>query len=269
MKFVRIEPGTFRMGSPRNEINHGVEADETLHEVTLSKPYFLGIHEVTRGQFAAFIQATKHKTEAELRAEREDDPVTVIVPDSTPRERLGLTWRKPGFVQDDNHPVVYVDWRDADAFCRWLSMKEKRSYRLPTEAEWEYACRAGTRGPYYTGEQLPASQANYYGTPEQPTSNDPRTRPVGSYPANPWGLHDMAGNVGEFVADWYGKYPAQAVRDPCIREKLDHGTHVVRGGAWCDPPWFCRSASRSWVAGGGMFGAPSNTTGFRVALDVE
>jgi formylglycine-generating enzyme required for sulfatase activity len=122
MKFVLISAGTFTMGSPTSELRR--EMDELQHEVHLTNDFYLAATEVTRGQFAAFVRETGYKTEAELSGDPAD-------------------WRNSGIDQQDNHPVVFVSWHDAVAYCDWLSKKEGRNYRLPTEAEWEYAARAG------------------------------------------------------------------------------------------------------------------------------
>src|SRR5262249_45134158 len=151
----------------------GRDWDEApAHRVTISKPFFLGVTEVTNAQYEAF--DPEHK---KLRGTH-------------------------GVSKADDDPVVMVSWRQAVAFCDWLAKKEGKPYRLPTEAEWEYACRAGTITAYATGDKLTPEQANFGMTPDGKRRN--QTQPVGSYPANPWGLHDMHGNVAEWCHDWYG-----------------------------------------------------------------
>lgn len=140
MKFIEIKPGEFTMGSPANEA--GRQDDETQHRVKISKAFMLGVHEVTRGQFAAFVKDTDWETSGLVFGPTAQVSVVVRVD----------SWRNPGFEQEDSHPVVDVSWNDAIAFALWLSRKEGKSYRLPTEAEWEYACRAGTTTVYHWGD---------------------------------------------------------------------------------------------------------------------
>src|SRR5581483_3890845 len=158
------------------------------------------------------------------------------------------TWRTPGFPQDDDHPVVCVSWNDAAAFCAWLTRAAGRVYRLPTEAEWEYACRAGTTTPFHFGESLGPAEANidgaqpYGGAPPGPSRGG--TTRVGSYPANGFGLHDMHGNVYEWCGDWYdpGYYAVSDGRDP--RGPASGSERCVRGGAWNTAAVRCRSGCR-------------------------
>ena len=157
MKFAWMPPGTFLMGSPKSE--QGRDDDEAQHRVTLTKGFHLGVHQVTRGQFACFVKAAGYKTEAERDGgaygwtgkEWKLDPK--------------FNWRTPGFDQADDHPVVSISWNDAVAFCDWLTKQDGkgRRYRLPTEAEWEYACRAGTTTPFHFGDTISTDQANYDG----------------------------------------------------------------------------------------------------------
>ena len=151
-------------------------------------------------------------------------------------------------------PVEMVSWEDAKEFCRKLSAKEGRTYRLPTEAEWEYSCRAGTTTPFHFGETISTDQANYngnftYGNGKKGVYRE-KTTPVGSFPANAWGLHDMHGNVYQWCQDWRGDNPQKDVIDP---QGPDAGTvRVMRGGSWLSigetthfgSPGSCRSAQR-------------------------
>ncbi len=161
--------------------------------------------------------------------------------------------KNPSDFQGDNLPVETVSYKDALEFCQKLSdlPAEKaagRKYRLPTEAEWEYCCRAGTSTPFHFGNELNGTQANCDGNnPYGTTKKGPyleKTSPVGSYPANAWGLYDMHGNVWEWCQDWYGDYPKQSVTDPRGPE-VGSGC-VLRGGSWRDGAAFCRSAYRNW-----------------------
>jgi formylglycine-generating enzyme required for sulfatase activity len=179
-------------------------------------------------------------------------------------------WKRPGFKQEPSYPVVCVSWNDVQQFQVWLNslgLNEIGSFQSPTEAQWEYACRAGTTSPYYFGRQLNGTQANCdgnypYGTDKEGPYHE-KTTPVGKYPANDWGLHDMHGNVFEWCADWYGDYPKGSATDPSGPEVSSF--RVYRGGSWCNEAADCRSAGRR---GNG----PSiriSTIGFRVALSTS
>ena len=173
MKLVRIEADAFIMGTGdappkiREEWNDRDFDESPAHEVKIAKPYFIGVTEVTSVQFEQF--DPEHK---KLRG-------------------------KHGVSKSDDEPVVMVTWRQAADFCDWLSKKENMRCRLPTEAEWEYACRAGTTMPYTSGEKLTPEQANFGITPHD--KKKLAAAKVGSYAANPWGLHDMHGNVAEWL----------------------------------------------------------------------
>lgn len=238
MKLVRIEPGEFVMGNgaepPRDRATWETrDWDEApAHPVKITRAFYLGAHEVTNAQYEAF--------------------------DAKHRELRG----KFGVSKDDHEPVTHVNWQQAADFCAWLSKKEGKPYRLPTEAEWEYACRAGTTTTFNTGDTLTTSQANIGEVKDGKRIED--TRRVGSYPANGWGLFDMHGNVLEWCHDWYGPYEAGALTDPVGR--ADGNARVARGGSFLaaafrkDNLRFCRSANRS-----GFLPEDANRhTGFRV-----
>ena len=146
MKLVYIPPGKFTMGSPETEA--GREAQETPHEVELTKGFYMSASEVTVGQFKQFVADTKFRTDGER-----DGKGAYGINEAGKIEEMHarFTWKSPGFEQTNDHPVVNVSWSDAEAFCKWLSEKEKKTYRLPTEAEWEYACRGGTQTAYVHG----------------------------------------------------------------------------------------------------------------------
>jgi formylglycine-generating enzyme required for sulfatase activity len=260
MPFVLIPAGSFLMGSPPTEADRG--AGEVQHRVALRQQFYLSVFPVTVGVFRAFVRATRHRTAAEV------DARGAWQWDAT-RLRLArepsCTWENPGWPQRDGHPVVCVSWHDAEAFCAWLSRQEGREYRLPTEAEWEYACRAGTTTAFAAGASLSSRQANFNGN--EPYGGVPRgpfleqTTPVGSYPANAFGLRDMHGNVWEWCVDWYAAdyYPESPESDPAGPPT---GTRrVMRGGAWICPGYACRSAHRGQNAPQHGF----NHLGFRVA----
>ena len=213
IEWVDIPGSTFTMGSPKNERRR--EDDEIQHQVTLSG-FKMGKYQVTFAQYDAFCEATGREKPSD-----ED-------------------WGR------DNRPVMNVSWDDAAAFCEWLG----DGCRLPTEAEWEYACRAGTNTPFYTGDNISTSQANFNG--DYPyVKNDEgeyreQTLPVGSFPPNPWGLYDMYGNVYEFCNDWYDSYPRTAQTNPQGPSSGD--TKVRRGGNWSGMARFCRSAGRGIIS---------------------
>ena len=188
--FVLIHGGEFMMGSPENEVGRG--NDEMQHKVKLSD-FYMGKYEVTFAEFKKFIEESGYPTDAE----KGKDPWNWHHGPSGKERRQ----------MEENHPVVNVSWNDADAYCKWLSQKTGQTYRLPTEAEWEYACRAGNPKPFNTGDNLTTSQANYDGN--YPYNNNQKgvyrqnTLPVDTFKPNAWGLYNMHGNVFEWCSDWY------------------------------------------------------------------
>ncbi|MFV1966547.1 MAG: SUMF1/EgtB/PvdO family nonheme iron enzyme, partial [Pirellulaceae bacterium] len=211
MKLVRIEPGSFMMGSTDGDWD-----ERPAHKVTISRPFYMGVTEVTNAQYEPF------------------DPQ---------HERMR---GKLGFSRDDTEAVVFVSWKDSVAFCNWLSVKEGKPYRLPTEAEWEYACRAGTTTPYHTGETLPESFHKNVGVswfPGRKTGQDVVPLHVGKTPPNAWGLCDMHGNAEEWCQDWHGPYATNAQTDPVGR--ADGEFRVTRGGSHSTTLEFLRSSNRS------------------------
>ena len=270
MRMALIPAGEFQMGS-RESAEELAKAyqdygapkadffkDEyPLHRVRITRPFYLGVHEVTVGQFRQFIKDTGYKTDAEkgtlFKGAFGWNPDT---------KKFGLnpdfSWRNVGFEQTDEHPVVNVSWNDAAEFCKWLSGKEGKTYRLPTEAEWEYACRAGTTTRYHYGDDPEglaqvgnvadaAAKAQF---PEWKATIAARdgyafTAPVGKFKPNAWGLYDMHGNVWEWCADWYARdyYGTSPLEDP--KGPDSGGDRVLRGGSWSDRPYDTRSACRN------------------------
>ncbi len=202
MEWAAIPAGTFTMGSPEHE--EGRFDDEgPQHSVSLSG-FKMSKHEVTFAQYDAFCEATNLQKPSDE------------------------GWGR------GNRPVINVDWNDATAFAQWMGC------RLPTEAEWEYACRAGSTTPYHTGSSLNSSQANF--NSNDFNSNVRQTKPVGSYAPNAWGLYDMHGNVWEWCSDWSGSYSAGAQTNP--KGPSSGSLRVLRGGSWYFNGRVCRSASR-------------------------
>ena len=262
--FVSIKGGTFLMGSPETEA--GRRDNETQHQVKVNV-FYLAKYPVTVSQFETFINETNYQTDADK------DGGSYIWNDKAWDKKLGVNWRcdpKGNLQNDKQHPVIHVSWHDASAYCQWFSKKQSRNFRLPTEAEWEYACRAGTTTPFNTGANLTTAQANYDGN--YPYQNYPKgkylgtTTPVGSYPPNGWGLYDMHGNVWEWCLDWYGgKYYNECKRQGIVDNPQGPETgsdRVLRGGSWGSCAGFCRSAYR-------RYGDPGNRNydvGFRLVF---
>jgi formylglycine-generating enzyme required for sulfatase activity len=248
MKLVLIPAGTFQMGSPRGEPER--QPDETRHEVTITKPFYMGIYEVTQAQYAKLMDP---KTRAFFNSDRGGSP---------------------------EHPMEDVLWTEADEYCQKLTaLKEEtsagRKYRLPTEAEWEYACRAGTTTAFHFGDSLSSLQANFNGNGPYGTAEEGpylrQTAKVGSYPPNAFGLYDMHGNVAEWCADWYDPeyYNASPDEDPpgppagVLPDDYENFYVVIRGGCWLDDARACRSAYRHRA----MHRNRYRLIGFRVVCD--
>lgn len=315
MKFLRLPAGEYRRGfdtSDRREHNFHITHrfsnrqnfgyETPSHRVVITKPFEMGVTEVTVGQFRAFVEATNYETDAERNGgalgcfPAEKDYVDRF------HKSAEITWQAPGFEQTDAHPVVAVSWNDAQAFCTWLSKKENTRYRLPGEAEWEYACRANRTSWYAWGEDPDAAytHANVAdGALEAAQPNTTRfqravrlgaedgdgavfTASVARYKPNPWGLYDMHGNVWEWCqdrwsADLYKQYfqgvprqdwPGVSVRDPLFLERTDQHEYgdwrVMRGGAWTCAPASVRCSIRTFAEAADA----AVYTGFRVVREI-
>jgi formylglycine-generating enzyme required for sulfatase activity len=208
-----IQPGTFQMGS-----DTGASEEKPVHEVIISKPFYLGKFEVTQAQYEAVIG------------------------------------KNPSEFKGANNPVEQVNRDDAEEFCQKLSQITGENYRLPTEAEWEYAARAGTTTKYYWGES--DSDAGNYAWYEDNSGYKPH--PVGQKQPNPWGLYDMSGNVWEWCSGRHYNYPSEVARDP--QELLNGDMCVYRGGCWYSISRFISSANRGWS----MPASSGNNIGFRI-----
>ena len=250
MKLRLIPPGKFLMGASPSE--PGITGDEyPQHQVTLTRPFYAGAHEVTVGQFKAFVKEMNYKTDAEQGAGASAFPGPGLMWDKD------ANWKNMGFVQADDHPIVCVTLNDAKAFCNWLSKKEGRTYTIPSEAQWEYCCRAGMQTPFSFGNDI--LLMGRHGWFER--NSQMKTHPVGAKEPNAWGLFDMHGNASEWTADWIGHYPEVAQRDPI--GPASGSQHSFRGGAFTSPADFCRSSMRE--LGNGVDGASAGI-GFRVLL---
>lgn len=228
IKLCWCPPGKFLMGSPSSEIGH--RPDEAQVEVTLTKGFWAGKFEVTQSQWKQ---------------------VVGVFPDKPPTAQFGL---------GNDVPVYWINFNEAETFCAKLTQRAQASnalpadwdFRLPTEAQWEYSCRAGTVTATSFGDVLLPHQANFSGesaATDRSVRASGSARSAGSYPANPWGLHDLHGNVWEWCRDWYhSRLPGGT--DPDLYEVVGarnrDGTYsrVRRGGAWIEPGWACRSACR-------------------------
>jgi formylglycine-generating enzyme required for sulfatase activity len=243
---VAIPPGRFTMGSPdtdeRSENYDGEE--EPLHEVEIEHVFALGRAAVTRDAFSAFIAETNHDM---------GDSAFVLNGDKW-EDTPGRGWRDPGFAQGGDHPVTCVSWHDAQAFIAWLNdlltlTDRPDAYRLPSEAEWEYACRAGTETPFSFGAAITTDQANFngnvgYGGAQPSMVWRKATTPAGRFPANAFGLYDMHGDVWDWCEDTWNKTYEGAPADGAPWRTGDASLRVRRGGSWSIPPQRGRSAMR-------------------------
>ena len=227
MKLTYIPAGEFTMGSPSGESDR--DDDETQHRVRLSRPFWLGVTEVTQGQWEALMGSRP--------------------------------WEGKSAKSNPSHAASYVSWDDAVEFCRKLSERAGKAYRLPTEAEWEYACRGGTTSMYHFGDNV--SELGRFGWFADNAKNvgERDAHVVRQKLPNGWGLYDMHGNVYEWCGDWYGDYPSGTVTDP--KGPGSGSDRVLRGGSWFSYPLFCRPACRY----GTSPGLQTHNLGFRLALD--
>ncbi len=279
MKFVRIPAGDFLMGSeesaqslardfPQYDRARFAELyDEApVHRVRITRDFYLGQHEVTVSQFRAFLHASGYVPESIADGtggygyNAAYDPNTTERGDAFEGRDPRYSWRNPGFPQGDQHPVLNVTWNDAVAMARWLSEREGAVYRLPTEAEWEYACRAETRTRYPGGDnpEILLESANTFDA--DTAMNWPSwqrfalkghdghafTAPVASFKPNAFGLYDMLGNAWEWTADWHSDraYANSAMQDP--QGPADGAVRVRRGGSWHTWALYARCGYRNW-----------------------
>ena len=249
-EMVSIPAGTFQMGADPE--NSTTSAEKPKHPVTIGRPFSIGRYEVTVGEFRAFVTESGHVAGTSC---------WIPMPANYPRPKEENNWREPGFVQSDRHPVGCVLWSDAIAYVDWLKKKTGKNYRLPTEAEWEYAARAGTTTPNYWGDS--SDEVCKYGNvldqsfialgPLDEDSKDLRVHgcndgasfsaPVGSYLPNKFGLYDTAGNQWELVQDcWHDDYEGAPNDGSEWKSVGECGARTARGTSWINQDYGIRSA---------------------------
>ena len=258
-RMVVLPAGSFMMGSQPDEAHwRGYDGrEEPMHRVEIGRPFAAGATPVTRGEFAAFVAATGHPIEPGAWA-WQGRRWWAFNLDKNWRFDLTRSWSDPGYAQDDGHPAVCVSWYDAQAYCQWLSAATGKRYRLLSEAEWEYCCRAGTTTPFATGATITRNQANF-------GSNGKATTPVRSFAPNRWGLYDMHGNIWEWCEDdWHPDYTGNPPTDGSAWRDGDHALRGLRGGCWDFGRLHFRSADR----GRGPRDLRNYIVGFRVAREL-
>ncbi len=265
-QLVVIPAGQFFMGSDPKKSNpqETIDARELpLHRVVV-RSFAAGRDAVTKREFAAFVHATQYKTEAETAGG------CFAWVDKRWESNRDFNWHQLGFEQGDDHPVVCISWNDAQAYVRWLSQVSRHSYRLLSEAEREYATRAGSTTTSWWGDSLSTDRANYdHGAPDYRGSRHGvgrnATVPVNSYTANAFGLFNVHGNVWEWVQDCqHDTYAGAPANGSPWEAKCNTDKRVLRGGAWVGDPAGLRSATRNWLTPDFRF----NASGFRVARSV-
>lgn len=279
ISFVQVPMGEFSMGSNESVESlavaypglersrfEGLSDEAPVHRVRITKPFEMSRYEITVSQFRAFLERSGHVPESIADGtggygyNASHDPETSGRGDAFEGRLPRYSWQNAGFAQGDDHPVVNVTWNDAVALAGWLSHQEGRTYRLPTEAEWEYACRAGGKDRYQHGND-PAGLIRVGNTFDEDSAvNWPALRdravpgrdghaftaPVGSYAPNAFGLFDLHGNVWEWVSDWYGEhYYAQSPENDPVGP-MDGAVKVRRGGSWHSWPLYTRCSFRNW-----------------------
>jgi len=257
-EMIRIPSGTFTMGSPKTEPGR-FDAEGPQHAVSV-RSFALAKYEITVLEFLTFLKATDYQPE--------------------PCDRLlGLTWQvaglghgkaySPGYAEAPRQPAVCLSWFDAEAYLKWLNAKlgyrgaEPGPYRLPSEAEWEYAARAGTTTARWWGEAIGVGKANCNGCGSQ--WDNARFAPIGSFGPNPWGLNDMLGNVWQWTDDCWNESYVDAPIDGSAWKSGDCAKRVLRGGSWDNLPIFVRSAARNRAAADNADFDYASYAGFRVA----
>lgn len=272
LTLVRVEPGEFLMGAPETD-PCAYASEKPQRRVKITQTFYLGKYEVTRRQFRSFVTGTKHITHAE-------------------KNNHAYNWHKPGFAITDAHPIGDVSWDDAKAFCTWLQAQPNpkalgvKEARLPTEAEWEYACRAGTTTRFYSGDRrgdlkeignvadIAYKRAYTFTAGSFVPWNDGYdfSAPVGKFKPNAFGLYDMIGNVGEWCQDYFGPYKDLPAVDPVRSVKYDgtFGTNRIwRGGTYHCDEGNLRASSRFHATAEGQVIASDGLVGFRVLVRMK
>ncbi len=225
MEFALISIGEFIVDAPSDNGDNDPNTAPT-HRVRISKPFYMSVYEVTQGQYQKVMGTNPSRFQ---------DP------------------------EDPNRPVDTVSWRNAQMFCQKLSSIDAGRYRLATEAEWEYACRAGTTTAYYWGDDFDDRYAWAI------SNSEAATHEVGTGLRNAWGLHDMAGNVAEWCQDWYGPYDSTSTGQVDPNGPSEGVYRILRGGSWGHTPASCRSAYRNWHTPDHKY----DDCGIRVVLELE
>jgi formylglycine-generating enzyme required for sulfatase activity len=242
-----LPAGSFTMGSPASEPGRRIY-ESPQHQVMIEQPFAIGKFDVTRDQFSAFVNDAGYDAGSSCYVLSGNDWIL----------RNGQSWSDPGFAQTGSDPVACIEWRVAQAYVDWLHKTTGKAYRLLSESEWEYAARAGTTTVYYWGNSVGINNADCTGCGSEWGG---RTAPAGSFPANPFGLYDMTGNVFQWVADCWNTSYRDAPADGSPWTSGDCTLRVVRGGSWLSPPRYFRSAYRNGVPSGNR----AYDLGFRVA----
>lgn len=263
-EMVVIQGGEFVMGSPDAETES--TSDEGPQHRVWVQPFAMGRCEITVAEFRLFTSETGYQTQAEIATGVEQDELGCQYWDEELRKVVQVpetNWRRPGFAQNEKSPVTCVGWKDARAYAAWISLRTGVKYRLPTEAEWEYAARAGTTTPFNTGKCIDSLHANFdttlaFGDCSADTVHLQKTTEVGTFPANQFGLKDVHGNVWEWTQDCWHKSYNSAPENGAAWHRESNGDcsiRVVRGGSWGMGAKYLRSASRG-----------ENETGFHFSI---
>lgn len=276
LDFVPIPTGSFVMGTDHLRVPLEAGVCETpAHTVVITEPFLLSRTEVTVGLFRQFVEDTGFVTECRANARGCN---SLNLRTGEVQQLRETDWQNPGFPQTDDHPVVCVAHGDATAFCIWLSRQHGTTFRLPTEAEWEYACRAGTSTVFSSGKTAASLQGVANLGDESLHEQCPKssgtapwtdgfafTAPVGTFRPNAFGLYDMHGNAGEWCSDWFDPayYRISPSSDP-TGPVQPRSWHVVRGGSWYNGPMSCRSSGRH----DNVRTMASTTNGFRVVAEL-
>ncbi|MCG8036130.1 MAG: formylglycine-generating enzyme family protein [Candidatus Thiodiazotropha taylori] len=270
-EFINVPEGSFLIGGLKDQGNSPIKQ---RYRVTI-KAFELGKYEVTKGQFAAFVEATGYQTEAEKSVGGRLGCYGVIAFSRKSAYVPGTSWRDSGFSQGADNPVVCVSWNDAQAYIEWLNSRSKKNYRLPTESEWEYAARAGSESQFsFSGSDhdlcgygnvfdKKAGSVNRGKYPVPCNDGNMFTAPVGSYKPNSWGLHDMHGNVWEWTEDCRNYSYWRPPHDGSAWKDGDCSDAMKRGGSWYDGVLGVRLDTRGW----GSRDQRHKYNGFRLARD--